>query len=289
MNEPVSKEEILRAAATVGMLQLRNASGSNLLAALCDLRMDAKELAALVDREPGLAARVLRVANSAFYGLARSVATVERALVVLGIDAVRGIAAASCMDRGLQRRGESAVLDLTAVVRHCLGTAIAAESLARLGPRRQAGEAFMAGLLHNLGIAIQVRIDQSGMQRLVEELAADPQASLRELEARHVRIGHEECGGVLFESWNLPAVLCDATRHHHAPFEITVGENRSVALLVHVAAGETARRLQRPAAEPLRADDEGRCLATLGIDPAAADAALADLSGRVSLMMGSGG
>ncbi|MEO8755725.1 MAG: HDOD domain-containing protein [Casimicrobiaceae bacterium] len=289
MSEPVTKDEILRTAATVGMLQLRNASGSNLLAALCDLRMDSKALAALVDREPGLAARVLRVANSAFYGLARSVATVERALVVLGIDAVRGIAAASCMDRGLQRRGESAVLDLSAVVRHCVGTAIAAEALARLGPRRHAGEAFMAGLLHNLGLAIQARLDQPGMMQLVKDLAADPQASVRELEARLVRVGHEECAGVLFEDWNLPAVLCDVARHHHAPFEITVGENRTVALLVHVAAGQAARRLTRPAAEPLSAPDEERCLATLGIESGAVDAALEGLPGRVALLMSGGG
>lgn len=289
MGEPVDREEILRTAATVGMLQLRNAHGSNLLAALCDLRMDAKELGSLVDREPGLAARVLRVANSAFYGLARSVSTVERALVVLGLDAVRGIAAASCMDRGLQRRGESAVLDLTAVVRHCLGTAVAAEAIARLGPRRQAGEAFMAGLLHNLGVAIQARLDQLGMMQLVKELAMDPQASIRELESRLVRVGHEECAGVLFEDWNLPAVLCDAARHHHAPFEITVGENRTVALLVHVAAGQAARRLPRPAAEPSGAPDEARCLATLGIDAAAVEAALADVPGKVALLMSGGG
>ncbi len=288
MGEPVTRDEILRTAATVGMLQLRNANGSNLLAALCDLRMDAKELASLVDREPGLAARVLRVANSAFYGLARSVSTVERALVVLGIDAVRGIAAASCMDRGLQRRGESAVLDLAAVVRHCLGTAVAAEALARLGPRRQSGEAFMAGLLHNLGLAIQARLDQPGMMQLVKELAADPHASVRELEARLVRVGHEECGGVLFEDWNLPPVLCETARHHHAPFEIEVLEQRTVALLVHVAAGQAARRLPRPAAEPLDASDEAHCLATLGIDAAAADAALADVPGKVALLMSGG-
>ena len=211
MGEAVTRDEILRTAATVGMLQFRNASGSNLLAALCDLRIDSRDLAALVDREPGLAARVLRVANSAFYGLARSVATVERALVVLGIDAVRGIAAASCMDRGLQRPGESAVLDLSAMVRHCVGTAIAAEALARLGPRRQAGEAFMAGLLHNLGVAIQARLDQPGMVQLVKEPRADPQASIRELESRLVRVGHEECAGVLFETGTCPR--CCATSH----------------------------------------------------------------------------
>jgi len=192
------------------------------------------------------------------------------------------------MDRGLQRRGEAVVLDLAAVVRHCLGTAIAAESLARLGPRRQAGEAFMAGLLHNLGLTIQARLDQPGMTQLIAELAADPRQPIRELESRLVRVGHEECAGVLFDSWNLPAVLCDTARHHHAPFEITVGETRTVALLVHVAAGEAARRLPRPAAEPSGAPDEERCLATLGIEPGAVEKVLADLPGRVNLMMSGG-
>ncbi|MET0293148.1 MAG: HDOD domain-containing protein [Steroidobacteraceae bacterium] len=285
MTDPLDREEILKAASTIGLLQLRNTAGSNLLAALCDLRADAREIAALVDREPGLAARVLRVANSAFYGLARSVTTIERALVVLGIDAVRGIAAASCMDRGLQRPGENLVIDLVAVVRHCIGTAIAAESLARLGPRRQAGEAFMAGLLHNLGLPIQARLDQSGMQQVVATLAADPNASIRDLESMHVRVGHEHCGGVLFESWNLPSVLCDAARHHHAPFELPPGENRTVALLVHVAAGYAARALTRPAAEPLTSVDEERCLATLGIERQPADQALEALAARVDQLM----
>jgi HD-like signal output (HDOD) protein len=285
MIEESIREEISRAAATVGMLQLRHAGGSNLLAALCDLRSDASDIAELVDREPGLAARVLRVANSAFYGLARSVSTVERALVVLGLDAVRGIAAASCMDRGLQRPGESMVIDLAAVVRHCVGTAIAAEALARLGPQRQAGEAFMAGLLHNLGLPIQTRLDQPGMAQVVTALAAQPSASIRDLEATYTRVGHEECGAVLFESWKLPVVLCDATRHHHAPLELAPGESRTVALLVHVAAGHAARALPRPPAEPLGAEDEERCLATLGIEVDAANAVLVGLAGRVRLLL----
>ncbi|RYG82262.1 HDOD domain-containing protein, partial [bacterium] len=76
MAEPLTRDDILKAASTIGLLQLRHAGGSNVLAALSDLRSDAREIAALIDREPGLAARVLRVANSAFYGLARIAAQV---------------------------------------------------------------------------------------------------------------------------------------------------------------------------------------------------------------------
>lgn len=264
MTHITSREEILRAAGTIGMLQLRHSSGTNLLAALCDLKADADVIASLVDREPGLAARVLRVANSAFYGHARNITTVGRALLVLGFDAVRGIAAAACMDRGLQRPGEGAMIDLGAVVRHSLGTAVAAEHLARLTRPDLAGEAFIAGLLHNLGLPIQARLDPDGVGKVVAALAEDSGADLRALEAEHTRVGHETCAAVLFESWNLPSLLVECVRHHHAPLEAG-GDSGALATLVHLAAGVSARQVVRPPAEPLSAADEPTLYEALGI------------------------
>jgi HD-like signal output (HDOD) protein len=278
-----SRDEILRAAGTVGLLQLRHGSGTNLLAALCDLRADADVIASLVDREPGLAARVLRVANSAFYGHARNITTVGSALLVLGFDAVRGIAAAACMDRGLQRPGEGTAIDLGAIVRHSLGTAVAAEHLARLAQRDLAGEAFIAGLLHNLGLPIQARLDAAGLQRLVDLLARDPHAELRAAEAATTRVGHETCAAVLFESWNLPTLLVDAVRHHHAPTEARP-ENRTLALLVHLAAGLSARHVVRPPTEPLDAADEAADYARLGITAEQAEQIGKGLAARVAAL-----
>lgn len=246
------------------MLQLRHGSGPNLLAALCDLKADADVIASLVDREPGLAARVLRVANSAFYGNARGVTTVGRALLVLGFDAVRGIAAAACMDRGLVKPREGAIIDFSAVVRHSLGTAVAAEQLARLVQRDLAGEAFIAGLLHNLGLPIQARLDPAGLQAVVDALAIDPTLDLRALEARLTRVGHENCAAVLFESWNLPPLLIDAIRNHHAPFDAPASSGH-LALLVHVAAELSARHVLRPPAEPLGSRWEAEAYRTMGI------------------------
>lgn len=264
MTDVTDRDEILRAAGTIGLLQLRHGSGPNLLAALCDLKADADVIASLVDREPGLAARVLRVANSAFYGNARGVTTVGRALLVLGFDAVRGIAAAACMDRGLIKPHEGAIIDFSAVVRHSLGTAVAAEQLARLVHRDVAGEAFVAGLLHNLGLPIQARLDPAGLQALVDALAAQPATDLRRLEAELTRVGHEHCAAVLFESWNLPPLLIDAIRSHHAPFEAPES-SRQLALLVHVAAELSARHVLRPPAEPLGSPWKADAYRTMGI------------------------
>ena len=284
VTDVTDREEILRAAGTIGLLQLRHGSGPNLLAALCDLQADADVIASLVDREPGLAARVLRVANSAFYGNARGVTTVGRALLVLGFDAVRGIAAAACMDRGLIKPHEGAIIDFAAVVRHSLGTAVAAEHLARLGHRELAGEAFVAGLLHNLGLPIQARLDPAGLQRVVDALALDPTADLRGLEASLTRVGHEQCAAVLFESWNLPPLLIDAIGNHHAPCEAPAG-SRPLALLVHIAAELSARHALRPPAEPLGSPWTDEAYRTMGIGAEAADEIGKGLAARVAVLV----
>ena len=93
--EPVYRAQILKAAGSVGVLGGSALSGPRIMAALCDPEIQAREVCSLIAREPALCARVLRVANSAFYGHARSIATLERALALLGQDAVRGIAAAA--------------------------------------------------------------------------------------------------------------------------------------------------------------------------------------------------
>lgn len=283
--DATTDEDILGAAASVGLLQLRAGGGAHLLAALSDPEAEPEELARLVETEPGLAARVLRVANSTFYGLSRSVSTIERAMVVLGADAVRGIAAASCMDRALMRGTEALAIDLGTVVRHSIGTALVAQKLAQAGPAAQAGEAFVAGLLHNLGVPIQARLDPEGIRAVIEALAADPRADLRAIESRHARIGHEHCAAVLLTAWKLPATLVDAGAYHHDPSGAP-DATRTVVTLVHVAAGIAARALPRPAAEPEGAADDAACLESLGISAETAEAAAANLSLHVAALAG---
>jgi len=122
------------------------------MAALCNSDVSPGEVESLVLGEPALYARVLRIANSAYYGQARSITTLSRAVVVLGLDAVRGIAAAACLDRTLPRGWKHPLVDMNAVVHHSVATAAAAEALARIRHPDLAAEAFVAGLLHkNLG------------------------------------------------------------------------------------------------------------------------------------------
>src|SRR5258706_6119700 len=126
----VEDGEIIRAA---GALSARgnNARLPLVVAALSDPDISVTDIVAAMKRQPDLSARVLRVANSAYYGQTRGIDTVDRAIMLLGLDAVRGIAAAACFNHALLSSRDTALLDTTAFLRHSVAVAVAAETLAR--------------------------------------------------------------------------------------------------------------------------------------------------------------
>ncbi len=273
-------EQILKAAATLGVLDGSARGAPRLLALLCDPALSAGQLAAVLACEPGLALRVLRVANSAFYGVSRSVASIDRALLLLGLDAVRGIAAAACLDRTIRRAGAAASLDMDALVHHGCAAAVAAESLARRGHAALAPDAFIAGLLHDLGIAVQLRVDPQGVQAVIEALGACPDRSPPDLEGPRLRVGHEQCAAVLFEAWQLPAALVEAARHHHDPLAAPAAQ-RELAALVHLGDQLALACGATHALEPLARQPEPAPLALLGMDATDLDQVAAGLPERV--------
>jgi len=192
---------------------------SRMLTLLCDPQIDGSEIAALIAQHPSIYARVLRVANSPYYGQPRSITTIERALILLGRDAVRGIAAATCFDRAMVRSMKARPLDLQAITRHSLATAAAAEELAALVRPTLASEAFIAGLLHNLGIPVQAQLDPCAIDAMIDANRTGTPCEIRVLEATHACVGHEACLATVFEAWQMPESLVAVARHHHAPMD----------------------------------------------------------------------
>lgn len=214
---PIDRAQILQAAATAGVLGSAAAYGPRVMAALCDPAISTGAVAALIEQEPAMMARVLRVANSPYYGQSRAIRTLERALQLLGLDAVRGIAAATCLDRSVARENTQAPIDPRTLTLHSLATAAAAEALARRAQPQLAPEAFIASLLHNLGIPVQLQFDRAGVDAMLVARAANDRRDLVTLETECTRIGHAECMAVVYESWQLPESLVAATRYHHRP------------------------------------------------------------------------
>jgi putative nucleotidyltransferase with HDIG domain len=168
-----------------------------------DVDVQYGHLRELLRVDPALAARVLKVANSAFYG-SRSISSIDRALTVLGAGAVAGVPLAARFDSTSGRVVES---EFRMLRRHSLATAVAARTLAA---RAQPGgwdseSAFVLGLLHDLGWLVQLQIDSDQPLRRAPA-AAPPGVDLAE---------HALLSAALLAHWQLPAQFIDAVRNHH--------------------------------------------------------------------------
>ena len=184
-----------------------------MLALLCDPKVEIDALLACLHSEPALSARVLKVANSPYYGMAGRVGTVDFALRVLGLAAVRGIAAAGCLDRALPPRAGQA-FDPARFRLHSLAVACAAQQLSRALNADIDGEAFMAGLLHDIGLLLMARAHPAAMATFAPPAGLAEGAALA-LERAHFGVDHAACAGLLVEAWQLPPWLRAALVIHH--------------------------------------------------------------------------
>lgn len=179
-----------------------------ILALLEDDDGDLHRLGAAIEHDGGLTARILRVANSSFFAQARSVGTVERATLVLGVAMVRSIAMSVAVFEAIGDTLSAAEMD--AMWRHSLAVGMAARTLAirtGLGDRDQA---FTAGLLHDSGQMLLAR-------RFAEFYRgrADDAVPLEVAERAALGVDHATAGGWLFEAWQLPRAIVGAVAQHH--------------------------------------------------------------------------
>jgi len=258
----VNTAAILRAASITGVMGGATDRAPLLLAALCDSEISAAAVAALIGQDPALSLRVLRVANSAYYGQSRSIGSIDRALSLLGLDSVRGIAAAACLDRVLIVGASTAAADLKGMMHHSRAAATAAEALARIRHRARTADAFITGLLHDVGTVVQLHLD----------VAAPPEF-----------ICHEECGAVIFAAWNLPEPLIVATRYHHRPLEAPP-IHRDLAALVHLGASLALAGGYTFVLEPTSTPLDPAAIAQLGLEDDEIAAVAAALPERVAAL-----
>ena len=144
-----------------------------------DPRSSASQLHKIVAHDPALVTRILKVVNSAFYGLPGQIGSIERAIVLLGLNAVKNIAVAASL--GQLFRGAKLCDGFTAkdLWTHCIAVGVAARELARQMKLPMADEAFLAGMIHDVGILISLQLSPEQMQAVCERRQGEHRQLLR--------------------------------------------------------------------------------------------------------------
>lgn len=198
----------------------------------------AQDLQAVIRSDPALCSRVLKVVNSAFYGLPGQIASIERAIVLLGLNAVKNIAVAASLVK-LFRGGElSPHFCARDLWTHSIATATVAKNLADELKIGMADEAFLGGLIHDLGVMVELQYDRQKLIKVLDSLNIDsqhaPHADMRAAETEIFGATHEEFGAGLSKRWKFPPSLVNVTGYHHNPFGLPE-EARTLSCLIYIA------------------------------------------------------
>ena len=189
-------------------------------------RFSAHELASAIGADQALTAKLLRLANSAYYGFPRTIGSVRDAVVLLGFRTVRSTTLASCV---IGMLSESNHLDYEAFWHHSVSTGMLAEMLARTEGLHQ-DTAFTAGVLHNIGL---LAMDQQRPDLLGAALERGREAGISRHEAQREVLGYTDAdlGGVLGVAWSFPDELSDAIRNHAMSLD-TLPDEKSLTAFV---------------------------------------------------------
>ncbi len=203
------------------------------LALTASSKASAQEVAQAVATDQVLAGKVLRLANSAYYGLPRQVASVQQAVVVLGFGAIRQMIMAAGIHGLVQGPVSGYFMGKGDLWRHSLAAAWASGLLAQKAGLSQE-EAFTAGLMHDLGKLVLAKFLGTRYEQAVH-LTRGEKMSFLEAERQLFNTDHAKVGGQVAAAWNLPPKLARAICGHHAPLEF--GEGGLLAFVTHVADG----------------------------------------------------
>jgi putative nucleotidyltransferase with HDIG domain len=191
-----------------------------------DPKSTAQDMHEIVRHDPALAAKVLKVVNSAFYGLPSQIASLDRAIVMLGLSAVKNIALAASLSRLFRPGSISARFASRDLWTHCVAVGVCTRLLAQAS-FGHVEEAFVAGLVHDMGLLVEFQLFPEKLKAVAERCEAQPQdfrASEREL----IGGDHQAFGAALASKWKFPPGLRCAISRHHDPENLKPELRRTV-------------------------------------------------------------
>ncbi|MGQ0629243.1 MAG: HDOD domain-containing protein [Phycisphaerales bacterium] len=196
----------------------------------------AQDLHNVISKDPALCTRILKVVNSAFYGLPGQIGSINRAIVLLGLNAVKNIAIAASLAKLFKGGSLTPTFTAKDLWTHAVAVGAASRMLAQQMKLGLTDEAFLAGLLHDVGVMVELQFDRNKLVEVVErcEAASASPIDMMTVEDEIFGANHQDFGAGLCEKWKFPRSFIGVCGYHHRPLELPA-DNRALACIVAVA------------------------------------------------------
>ena len=192
----------------------------------------AEDLLGAVQFDTALAARIMRTVNSSYYSMQNKVADLKLAITLLGFKEIRNLAMTAYIAQLFKKGSGHGTYTREGLWNHMIGVGIVAQLVAETCQRVPPREAYLAGLLHDLGLILEDQYLNKPFCKVIDLLTED--TPLRDIEHKVMGFDHAELGEYVASQWSLPRHLTATIRYHHSPLEYE-GEHRDMVFVVALA------------------------------------------------------
>jgi len=229
-----SKEIVDKTLAAIGDIATLPEVTIKIIEIVEDPKSTARDLHAVIKNDPALSVKVLKVVNSAFYGLPGQVASVDRAIILLGLSAVKNIAIAASIARLFKGKRISEHFSAADLWRHNVAVSVAAKSIAKCSPHPvMPDEIFVAGLIHDLGLLIERQAFPDHFSQIIDRCSNSGESFIA-VELETIGADHQAFGAGLATKWKFPRHLRAAVGFHHNPESLSQ-EVKGMGTVIQVA------------------------------------------------------
>lgn len=189
------------------------------------------KLAEMISKDQSLTTKLLTIANSPLYGIKRKVSTIEFAILVLGFQEIKNIITALAFADSFKFTGSPKFNSYDFWI-HSMVVGTAAKGISQDLGFNFGGDAFVGGILHDLGILVIYQYLYNEFLNIIDN-AKEKNISINDSEIDVLGLTHQEIGQFLGEKWNLPNNLCDSMSFHHTPFN-AAEDNKQFVAIIHL-------------------------------------------------------
>jgi HD-like signal output (HDOD) protein len=205
------------------------------------------QIAMIITRDQSIAARIVRLVNSAFYGLGNKISSIQQAIMLLGLNTVKNLVIGVSVVKTFEGARSATFFDREKFWLHSFACATGARLIAKKLDRDEPEDFFMAGLLHDIGILVLDQFFHDEFITVVQQTVRT-KMELTEVEKAVLGVTHCEIGEFMAVKWRIPEYLALAIRHHHQPMlsELETENFRFIAAAVHIADANACNRGSNP-------------------------------------------
>lgn len=207
-----------------------------------------EDFEAVIRVDPTLVVRLLRVVNSAYYGLRKKVSSISEALVFIGIESLRNMVMVEALKSIFALNKENALFSPEKLWLHSATVGLCSQMICERIFGKSGENVFLCGILHDVGIIVEHQAEPDLFQQVCQRLHDEP-ASVTDHETRIIGTNHSKIGTKLAEEWNTPAEVQNGIfNHHRIVTDISPASISGIIQMAEYFAG----RLERPALPGMR-------------------------------------